>query len=168
MADNGKGLAVFGLIIGLIGLGLGGYAFFETTIKPMVGLSEPVQKIDTYYYEELNYSPDTTGLENVTESGITIIVTQNSSLYVCFNCYVLHYSGSFLTQVALYINDVSVSPYMRVTTNDAAITRTPLTLQYFDDVIEPGTYILTIKGTMEDPSGLYVGVNMYAEIISPV
>ena len=149
-----------------MGLGLGGYAFFDTTVKPMVGLAEPTLE-DKHILLCSNriIIQHTTGFENVTGSGLSIIVTQNSSLYVCFNCYVFH-SGSYMTEVRLYINDVAVTNYMRVSTNDAS--RTPMTLQYFDDVVEPGTYILTIEGYNGDACGFYTTVSLYAEIISPV
>ena len=125
----------------------------------MFGLEEPPQTIDTYYYEDLNYSPVGTGNENVTEEGLTITVTRNSSLYVCFNCYV--YQNSGMTEVRLYINDVGVSGYMRV--YSTVFVRTPMTLQYFDDVIEPYTESATpISGTIwECPQYVGIAVQSY-------
>lgn len=52
---NGKGIAYAGLILGLIGAGLGGYVFFDSTIAPMLGIGVPTSEvsseINSYYAE---------------------------------------------------------------------------------------------------------------------
>jgi len=67
-------------------LGLGGYAFYETTF----GIEEPRQEIKTYWVREDNYFPpvsitevDLPSMENLRT------VSESFSLYVMFNCYVL-------------------------------------------------------------------------------
>ncbi len=51
---NGKGLAITGLILGLIGAGLGGYVFFDSTIAPLLGLGEPAAESPPVDVPEIN------------------------------------------------------------------------------------------------------------------
>jgi len=170
MAGNGKGLAAIALIIGIVGLAAGGYAAYDTFFgpEPEIPEQEPVPEINSYWYEENYYIPSTGGIENVTGQGITFNVTQNVSLYVSFNCYVYH-AGSSMTEVRVYINDVVVSGYIRVYTATTTVTRTPLTIQHYDDVVENGTYTVNIKGSAAAGSTtVYYVPTMYIQTISLV
>jgi hypothetical protein len=168
MAGNGKGLAAIALIIGLVGMAAGGYAAYDTFFGPEPEIPEqnPVPEINSYYYDNNFFSPIGTGNENITGPGISLNVTQNSTMYISFNCYVYH-TGASMTEARVYINDSPVSGYIRVSTATTTTTRTPMTIQYYEELIEPGIYDIDIVGAAgAGPSTTLYTITLYVETVS--
>lgn len=152
--SNGKGLAVAGLIFGLIGAGLGGYVFFNSVIMPMLGMGAPTSDTTTYYVEQDHFAPGTTGIYiPLGDMSINFTTTQTVKLYVLFTCYARIETGTGDTiYINMYLNDspFSASHYYIDAIGFQTTERYPVNIQAYNQSLPAGTYNVSIKVRVDD------------------
>jgi hypothetical protein len=159
--SNGKGLAIVGLILGLIGAGLGGYAFFDGVIMPMLGTGAPTLDIpasdtNTYYVEQESFSPDTTGIYvPLGDMSIAFTTNQTVKLYVLFTCYArIETSLGDTVYVNMYLNDSAFSSthFYIDAIGYQSTERYSVNIQAYNQSLPVGTYNVSIKVQVDDTS----------------
>ncbi|TFF87743.1 MAG: hypothetical protein EU549_04180 [Promethearchaeota archaeon] len=170
--SNGKGIAITGLIFGIIGLGLGGYVFFNNTLAPLFGLktpptAEPQQEIENYYSFNGSYLPPSTSvLNNIKSISIEFSVLKNASLYVLYNSYILTTNPDTI-ETFLYVNGIKKGVLgIKLTVDSTSTIRSPLALQYYNKTINPGTYNISIWVETNDPITTLYENSLYVQTIT--
>jgi hypothetical protein len=160
--SNGKGLAVAGLIFGLIGAGLGGYVFFNSVIMPILGMGasttetpeSPASDTNTYYTEQEFFSPDTSGIYvNLGNMSINFTTNQTVKLYALFTCYARIQTASGDTvYINMYLNDspFSTSYYYIDAVGYQPTERYSVNIQAYNQSLPAGTYNVSIKVDVDD------------------
>jgi len=165
--SNGKGITILGLIFGLLGLGLGGYVFYDTTLAPLFGLkpTDPGQEIINYYEYDSAFVPPSVAEYNIINTmSIETTIEKISSLYVLFNCYVFT-SNPDVIIAELHINGEDEAR-TRVTTQSTSPIRTSATLQFYNQSIPPGTYNISIWVAVGDAATTLYENSLFVQIIS--
>jgi hypothetical protein len=162
--SNGKGIAIAGLIFGLVGLGLGGYVFYDNTLAPLLGFKSPIvaPEIDEYYVSQNTYQFTNLVLHYIDPMSVVFTATKNSSLYVMFNCYA-YITTADTVYVRIYVNDDAKSLYMRASGENI---RAPFAIQYYDSSIPAGSYNVSIRGDAGQNTTFFYGLNLYVQTIT--
>ena len=153
--SNGKGLALAGLILGLIGAGLGGYAFFNTTLAPIFGIGDTPSERNTYYVEEDSTFVGTTMIYTPLPGiNVSFTTTQNMKLHVLFTCYVRisTSTGGESVYIHIYLNDLPINPiyYYIEAAGTENYERFAVNMQAFNNSLDPGTYNITVRAMVDD------------------
>ena len=120
MGNSGKGLAVFGLILALAGLGLGGYAVFTifTAEDPTAHtIDTDTHSIKGTWYDTVNFHQTTQEIwGTITGLEIEFTVNAGENIYILYNSYIKieGYFGYFIIQ----IDSSQVGFQMQLTNND--------------------------------------------------
>lgn len=164
--SNGKGIAIAALIFGLVGLGLGGYVFYDNTLAPLLGFKSPtvesVPEIDEYYVSKNTYQFTNLALHYIDPMSVVFTATENSSLYVMFNCYA-YISTIDEVYVRIYINGEAKSLYMKASGENI---RAPFAIQYYSSSIPAGSYNVSIWGLAGESTTFFYGLNLYVQTMT--
>lgn len=164
--SNGKGIAITGLIFGLVGLGLSGYLLFTTSLAPALGLKPPEREINNYYIEDDLYDISTSDSSYVDPMSVEFMISRPSSMYVLFNGYYL--TGDVNTlRIFIYVNGESKTYPIRVTYEpDGVLNRIPFSAQYYNGSLIAGTYNVSIYINPDLASGSLYGITLYVQTIT--
>lgn len=165
--SNGKGLAVTGLILGLIGAGLGGYVFYNTTLAPILGLGEPPLERNTFYAEDDITMVNTTWtyvpLPNI---NVNFTTTKTMKLHVLFTCYVrIDPPDGDKAYLHIYLDEQSItslSYYIDAAGTDAE-ERFAVNMQAYNNSLPPGTYNITVRVMIDDPSTRFYVCSLFVD-----
>lgn len=172
---NGKGLAITGLILGLIGAGLGGYVFFDSTIAPLLGLGEPaaesppvdVPDINSWYVE--NYSitlPSTGTFLPLSTMVVSFNTSETVTLHLLYTAYVriqtalgdavdirIHLNSTILTTNTYYIDEFGAAAQERFAVN----------MQNYIPALPPGNYNVTVLASVDHISTFFYMNSLYVQ-----
>ncbi len=144
--SSGKSLAVAGLIIGILGILLGGYSSFTI-------VSNTASNIRGSWYDsvESDFSLNNNGVYS-TISGLSITITINSGekVYLLFNSRVILADDANQVCFDVYIDNMKNknSSFIFERSYSVGMAETlSFTLQYVNNTLNPGTHVITIKGT---------------------
>ncbi|TFF83713.1 MAG: hypothetical protein EU552_02845 [Promethearchaeota archaeon] len=163
---NGKGLIITALLFGLIGAGLGGYAFFQTTLAPLFGLSEQPSDTETWYDEvyQISILQDSTP---VPLTGLSVVITTSEvvSLHVLYTGYArINTVLGDDVYMAIYINDVRETDEYYVNAFGVATTeRYDIDLQYYNSSLPVGTYNITVWAEVDDTSTVFFMNSLFVQ-----
>jgi hypothetical protein len=166
---NGKGIAYVGLILGLIGAGLGGYVFFDYTLSPMLGLTEPTStlEINSYYAEAHEIVVSSTGTY-VSLSGLMIsfTTTKSVSLHILYTAYVriITANGDYVyIKLALNGTELNTNAYYIEEFNVATYERFAINMQHYIPSLQPGSYNITVLVNLDHTSTRFYKNSLYAQ-----
>lgn len=162
---NGKGIAYLGLVLGSIGAGLGSYVFFDYTIAPLFGLSEPTPDIDSYFDKIYNTQLDATGTYlPLLGLNVTFTTTEIVAFYVLYICYVRISSASGESvSIRIALNDVSITEllYYVEEFNAAGQERFVVSMQEYIPALAPGYYNLTVYANIDHTTAISYMNSLY-------
>ena len=145
--SSGKGLAVAGFILGLLGAGLGGFVFFNETIAPLIGLAQNPPTITNYYSTDEYHNFAAAGIyEPLDDINLSISVPSNAEVYILFTCNAMYGSGASASD-CYYQFLFDSTPFGGVisTTGDQSYSDS-VTLQYYGDQdFTPGNHEVTVR-----------------------
>jgi len=166
--SSGKGLAVAGFILGLLGAGLGGFVFFTNTIAPMIGLAENPLSITNYYSEDEYHNFAAPGIyEPLNEINLSISVPLNAEVYILFTCNAMYGSGALASDCYYQFLFNSV-PFGGVisTTGDQSYSDS-VTLQYYGTQdFTPGNHVVTVRSYVGNSNDVLTDISLFIQIIS--
>ena len=123
---SGKGLAIFALIIGFLGVGLAGFTFFgDITAPPATS-----QVTSTTYASCPYQSGIDASFTTITGLSIKIDVRASETVYVMFSCWSLIANAGGYLYVNLYLDTDKVTESQIAT--GTANSRHSIALQYYN------------------------------------
>ena len=161
--SSGKIITVLSLIIGICGLGIGGYSYYllETQITPDINdVEDDVDDLedeeDVYFekevqntwYDEVLGSVNTLFDDSKYIDGLSIIATlyQGESIYVLFDSFVrLEGSGSNNLQFYIHVGSYQMQPFLTIQQDDTVDNIHSATLQTSTSSLDPGTYNVSVR-----------------------
>lgn len=169
--SNGKGLAVAGLILGLIGAGLGGYVFFDNILGLGLDNGGIPSERRTYYVEDIHSSVSlTSAITPLPGMNISFTTTQTMKLYVLFTCYARIFTqDGDIVRIYLYLNELSMTPasyYIDAFGYDAPYERYDVSMQAYNNSLPPGTYNITVRVNVDHTSTLFGIPALFVDIYS--
>ena len=168
---NGKGIAYVGLILGLIGAGLGGYAFYDGTIAPMLGLGEPTSEdysdVNSYYTELYSTTLASTGIY-LPLPGLVVSfnTTETVTLHFLYTAYVRisTASGNIVNiRIALNNTAITTNQYYIEKFNVIPQERFAINMQNYFPALPPGNYNLTVLALVDHTSTIFYMNSLYAQ-----
>jgi len=146
-----KSLGIIGIILGLMGVILGGYVFFDNAIAPSLGLKDPASVITNYYDSHQTYYFDGTDPEDLTTS-VIISISGNTDVYVMFNCYAYLTTGEWIAfDISIDGTKVTYSPMMV-----SGDQRESVSLQYYTNSLTSGSYEISVIAETSDEATTYL------------
>ena len=136
MGNSGNGLAVFGLIIALIAVALGGYSAFTIFTAEDAETTPHTIDTDTHsikwtWYDTSIFHQTTSGVsEYINGLEVEFTVNAGENIYILYNSYIKveGYVGYF----NIHIDGLGVGYQMQVTSDDAStFERFPIALQHY-------------------------------------
>ncbi|MFX1419473.1 MAG: hypothetical protein ACFE9N_11185 [Promethearchaeota archaeon] len=167
---NGKGLTYLGLILGVIGVGLGGYVFFDYTLAPLLGFGDlpaEVPEINSYYAETYQTSLSAPATYELIEGMlISFSTTKTVTLHILYTSYVrittslgtyayvqINLNNTILTTSDYYIEEFGVTTYERFAIN----------MQNYIFALPPGSYNVTVLGMVDHVSTSFFQNSLYVQ-----
>ena len=166
--SSGKGLAVAGLILGLLGAGLGGFVFFNDTIAPMIGLAQNPPTITNYYSTDEYHNFAAAGIyEPLDDINLSISVPSNARVYILFTCNAMYGSGASASD-CYYQFLFDSAPFGGVisTTGDQSYSDS-VTLQYYGTQdFTPGNHEVTVRSYVGNCNDVLTDITLFIQIIA--
>ncbi|TXT59954.1 MAG: hypothetical protein BAJALOKI2v1_150044 [Promethearchaeota archaeon] len=193
--NDGKGIAIFAIIVSLISLGLGGYVVYDlilTSEAPEEEQEDPLDESDvqtivdetiansslvnessvdntlvTQWYKEWNsHSFDSVEWEYLDPLSFVINLNESSSLYASFNGYI-----RFVEDSGLYVNfrveNTEVGQEMRVEAENVNFRqRYSVALQYYDPSLGPGSYNISVWARVGSDLSSFHDMSLYIQTVS--
>lgn len=152
MSSSGKGLAVFGLIIALAGLALGGYsafAIFTAEEATPHTIDTDTHSIKGTWYATLHNHTHSGAWEHIDNLVVDFTVNPGENIYILYNSYIK--VAGFDAWFKIHIDGTEVGYQMRVTSDTpVTVERFSVALQHFipaslvDSTIGYGAHNVTI------------------------
>ncbi|MHA1988389.1 MAG: hypothetical protein ACW98D_17275 [Promethearchaeota archaeon] len=167
--SNGKGLAYAGLILGLIGAGLGGYVFFDTTLAPMFGQppSEDIPEINSYFTEIYSDTLSTPSVyEQISGMFISFNTTKTVTLHILYTAYVrIITADASFAQIIIRLNGTTLTTnyYYIEEIGAAAQERFAVNMQNYIPALPPGNYNVTVWGMSDHTSTTFYLNSLYVQ-----
>ena len=151
MSERGKVLAVFTLLIGICGIGLGIYAIFFQPQQPSVISNIWTVEQGSTYYPGGTYS-------DMPNMNVIITVNAGETIYVTFNAqYNLGVAGTWLKGGARVMRDgIAISESLRqfsIEVSVGSVIWYSLSTQFLITGLEAGTYELNVQVMAYSGSG---------------
>jgi hypothetical protein len=165
---NGKGIAYAGLILGLIGAGLGGYVFYDNTLAPILGVSEPPSHYNSYYAEVYLATLSSTGI-SIPLAGVKVSfsTTETVSMHILYTSYVRITTATGNTvDVVIALNNtiLSAGSYYIEEFGVAAQERFAINMQNYIPALPPGSYNVTVRAAVDDTLTNFYMNSLYVQI----
>ena len=160
--SNGKGLTFLALILGLVGIGLGGYSVITTVLTPP---TETPGVQNYWYINNFGSLPVTNTGQFVYVSPLSLIITVNEGedVYVSYSGYAEFNPGGSELRILVYYNEQQTAFEVRFEIpNPASDVRYPFAVQGIIASASPGTHNISIRADASDAltevwrSSLYV------------
>jgi len=135
---DGKGLAVAGLIFGIIGAGFGGYIFITNLME-----DEPSVSNTWFAYKVGSSTLGDNVYAYIDEISHIVTVNPGEHIYMLFTCYLVFSSTAATAFFGIQIDQSSVTYYI-ITRTTSGTERIPISMQYGEYSVSPGSYNISV------------------------
>ena len=153
---KGRGLAVLGVLLGLIGTGLGGYTFLTQVVFTDVDSSTESYVQGSWYDQKLSFVDALPSQEigNITDLNVLINVKSNESVVFYYNSVADLYGWAYMNfWIAIdgsRISDSHIGVY--ITAEEYDTTQIPVAIVYSSSSITQGIHNITVAFNAIDTS----------------